>query len=349
MKRLALIVVGVAALASFNVTAQTPAAARGRADVRQGRRADHVQQVRELPPARRSGADVAAVVRGRAAVGQGDQDQGGRARDAAVGRGHVADAADAQRHQPVAERDRHHRRVGRWRRRQGQRRGHAAVAEVRDRLDRRHRARSDPRDAGRVRHSRRRRARRADVLFEGAVDRRQVRGDRRAEAEQPRRAASRRHFLRRHSRRRDARRRPHRRQGRQGDRRSRIARAAVDRQRPARIEQAAVVGAGPRPRSSSRRHRQAPARRQVHQLADALQPDRQAGEGSHAARHLVQQGAGDARSADPPGRRSAGDDQGRVVDLSRRRPRNRIQGRPEQHAPQPHARRTFRRTPRTGS
>ena len=67
------------------------------------------------------------------------------------------------------------------------------------------------------------------------------------------------------------------------------------------------------------------------------------------ARHLVQQGAGDARSADPPGRRSAGDDQGRLVDLSRRRPRSRIQGRPEQHAPQPHARRTFRRTRRTGA
>ena len=193
----------------------------------------------------------------------------------------------------------------------------------------------DPRDAGRVRHSRRRRARRADVLFEGAVDRRQVRGDRRTEAEQPRRAASRRHFLRRHSRRRVDRQRPHRRQGRQDDRRSRIARTAVNRQRPARIEQVAVVGAGPRPRSSSRRHRQAPAGRQVHQLAAALQPDRQAGEGSHAARHLVQQGAGHARSADPPGRRSAGHDQGRIVDLSRRRPRDRIQGRPEQHAPQP--------------
>ena len=98
----------------------------------------------------------------------------------------------------------------------GQRRRHAAVAEVRDRLDRRHRARLHPRDAGRVRHSRRRRARRADVLFEGAVDGGSLRGDRRAEAEQPRRAASRRHFLRRHSRRRLARRRPHRRQGRQG-------------------------------------------------------------------------------------------------------------------------------------
>ena len=145
------------------------------------------------------------------------------------------------------------------------------------------------------------------------------------------------------------RRRPHRRQGRQGDRRSRLARLAVDRQRPAGIEQAAVVGAGPRPRSSSRRHRQAPAGRQVHQLADALQPDRQAGEGSHAARHLVQQGAGDARSADSPGGRSARDHQGRVVDLSRRRPRDRIQGGPEQHAPQPHARRTFRRTRRTGA
>ena len=84
------------------------------------------------------------------------------------------------------------------------------------------------------------------------------------------------------------------------------------RQRAAGIEQAAVVGAGPRPRSAPRRHRQAHSGRQVHQLADALQPDRQAREGSHAARHLVQQGAGDARSADPPGRRSAGDHEGRA-------------------------------------
>ena len=53
------------------------------------------------------------------------------------------------------------------------------------------------------------------------------------------------------------------------------------------------------------------------------------------ARHLVQQGAGDARSADPPGGRSAGDDQGRPVDLSRRRPRSGIHGRRGQHAPQP--------------
>ena len=63
-------------------------------------------------------------------------------------------------------------------------------------------------------------------------------------------------------------------------------------------EQAAVVGAGPRRRLASRRHRQAHSRRQVHQLADALQPDRQAGDGSHAPGHLVQQGAGDARTAD---------------------------------------------------
>ena len=51
---------------------------------------------------------------------------------------------------------------------------------------------------------------------------------------------------------------------------------------------------GPRSRSSPRERRQAHPGRQVRQLADALQPDRQAREGSLAPRHLVQQGAGDA-------------------------------------------------------
>ena len=202
MKRLALLVVGVAALASFSVYRTIPSHPH-RAHVRQRRGADHVQQVRELPSARRSGADVAALVRGCAAVGQGHQGQGRGARDAALGRRHDADLADAQRHQPVAEGDRHDRGVGGWRRGARQRRRHAAG-----------RRRSPPagpygtragrraRDAGRVRHSRRRRARRADVLLEGAVGRGSLRGSRRAEAEQPRRAASRRHLLRRHSRRR---------------------------------------------------------------------------------------------------------------------------------------------------
>ena len=203
MKRLALIAVGVAALASFNVTAQTPSPPR-----RMPRRRSRRTSRRSCTASARTATGPAKWRRCRCCRtrtrGRGRRRSRPRcgARDAAVGRRHVADVADAQRHQPLAERDRHDRRVGRWRRGEGQRRRHAAVAEVRDRLDRRHRARSRPRDAGRVRHSRRRRARRADVLFEGAVDGRQVRGDRRAEAEQPRRAASRRHFLRRHSRRR---------------------------------------------------------------------------------------------------------------------------------------------------
>ena len=80
--------------------------------------------------------------------------------------------------------------------------------------------------------------------------------------------------------------------------------------RAARVEQAAVVGARARRRRAPRRHRQADPRRQVHQLADALQPDRQAGEGSDAPRLVVQQGAGHPRGADPPGRRPAGHHQG---------------------------------------
>ena len=98
-------------------------------------------------------------------------------------------------------------------------------------------------------------------------------------------------------------------------------------------EQAAVVGARPRRRLAPRRHRQAHSRRQVHQLADPLQPDGKAEKRSDAPRHLVQQGAGDARTADPPGRRRAGDDQGRPVAVSRRRQGSRVHGRRGQHAP----------------
>ena len=62
-----------------------------------------------LPSRRRSGADVAALLRAGAALGAGHQEQGRVARDAAVGRGHARDAADAQRHQPLGAADQDHR------------------------------------------------------------------------------------------------------------------------------------------------------------------------------------------------------------------------------------------------
>ena len=71
-------------------------------------------------------------------------------------------------------------------------------------------------------------------------------------------------------------------------------------------------------------------------------------DGSHAARHLVQQGAGDARTADPSGGRSAGDDQGRAVAVSRRGQGSRIHARTRAARGAAARRRTFRRTPRTG-
>ena len=138
MKRLALIASALPALASFNVTAQTPRSrAAGRADVHQRRRADHLQQLREVPPARRSGADVAAVVRGRAAVGA----RRSRARSwrARCRRGAPIPTQRLQMRNDISlskAADRHHRGVGRWRRAAGQRRGPAAGAEVRRRLDR---------------------------------------------------------------------------------------------------------------------------------------------------------------------------------------------------------------------
>ena len=77
------------------------------------------------------------VVRGRAAVGQGDQDQGAwraRCRPGAPTRRTRCRCAttSACRRQEIET----HRRVGRWRRAEGQRRRPAAVADVRDGLDR---------------------------------------------------------------------------------------------------------------------------------------------------------------------------------------------------------------------
>ena len=83
----------------------------------------------------------------------------------------------------------------------------------------------DPRDAGRVHDSRGRRARRADVLLEGAVERGSVRRDARDSSGQPRGRAPRRRVRRRHSGGREDRQRPPRDAGRQGVDRSRRRRS----------------------------------------------------------------------------------------------------------------------------
>ena len=266
-------------------------------------------------------------------MGEGDQEQGRRARDAAVGRRPGALAQDAQRSQPHAGADRHDRRLGGRRRAKGQRRRPAADAEVRRGLDVRARAGRDPRDARGLHDPRGRGARRADVLLEGAVERGSVRRDARDSSRQPRGRAPRRRVRRRHSRGREDRQRPPRDAGREGvDRSRRRRRRTRGRHRAAGREQAAVVGAGPRRRFAPRRHRQADSRRQVHQLADSLQPDRQGNDRSHAPRHLVQQGAGDARTADSPGGRCARHDQGRPLPVSRRGQGSRVHRRRRQHA-----------------
>ena len=125
MKRAFVLLLGIAAIAA-SASRGHGRARRRRAHLHERRRADHVRQVRELPSQGRGGADDAHVVRGRAAVGEGDQEQGRGARDAAVGRRPGAHAEDAQRSQPVAGADRHDRGVGRRRRAEGQRRRSAA-------------------------------------------------------------------------------------------------------------------------------------------------------------------------------------------------------------------------------
>ena len=348
MKRFALIVIGVAALAR----SATPRKLQPRTaapDVRQGRRADHVQQVRELPSARRSRADVAAVVRRRAAVGEGDQVEGRRARDAAVGRGHDADAADAQRRQPHAERDRHDCRVGRWRRGEGQRRRHAAVptfasgwtsgtepdavlempvefdipaeGEVGVQMFYSKVPWSEDRFAEIVElhPSNRSVLHHAGIYFVDIPE-----GTRSSTAASSTRTA-----------------------------RSSATAARADCRRPtAACRDRASCCRGCRAAASisiaPNIGKRIPAGKYInwqmhYNPTGTPQKDRtQAG-------HLVQQGAGDARSADSPGRRSAGDDQGRLVDLSRRRPRDGIQGGSGQHAPQPHHAEHSRRTRRTGT
>ncbi len=94
--------------------------------------------------------------------------------------------------------------------------------------------------------------------------------------------------------------------------------------------------------------RQAHPGRQIPELAAPLQPDRQARKGSLAARHLVQQGAGHARTADPPGRRPDGHRQERPVALPGRGQGSRVQGRHRAARAAAAPRRTSRPTPRTG-
>ena len=337
MKRLALIVVGVAALASFNVTAQSPAAhsraptfAKDVAPIMFNKCANCHRPGEVAPMSLLSYEDARPWAKAIKCKGRG-------ARDAALGRRHDADVADAQRHQPVAERDRHDRGVGRWRRARA-----ATPPTCR-------RRRSSP-PAGPTAPSPTSSSRcRSSSTFPPKASSacrcsiRRCRGTRIASRKSSSCKPSNRAVL-------------HHAgiyfvdipegaslvngrivgQGRQGDRRSRLARVAVNRQRAAGIEQAAVVGAGPRPRSSSRRTSASafpPASTSTGRCT-TTRPARREKDRTQA-RHLVQQGAGDARSADPPGRRSAGHDQGRAVDLSRRRPRGGIQGGSGQHAPQP--------------
>ena len=290
MKRVVALFVGVVGSRGIDARRAVSRAVRAgrsadRADVRQGRRAHHVRQVRELPPARRGRADVAAVVRGRAAVGARRSRRKVVAREMPPwGADTTQTLADAQRHQPVGEADRDDRGVG----------GRAVRRAATPPTCRRCRPFATGWTYGKepdvvlempvefdipaegelgvqmfyskvpwnedrfaevveLRPGNRAVVHHAGIFFvdipEGAtlVDGRIVGPDGKVI----------------------------------GDRGSRGP--AVDRRRAARIEQAAVVGARPRPRSSSRRRRQAHSGRQVHQLADALQPDRQAGEGSHAA------------------------------------------------------------------
>ena len=122
---LAVVVIGRAPVA----TSSTPPVP----DVQQGHRPARLQSLRRVSPARVDGADVAADLRRRAAVGQGDQAEGDAARDAAVGR-RPGRRQVRQRPQPVAGRDRPDRRVGGRRRARRQSRRSAAGADVHRRL-----------------------------------------------------------------------------------------------------------------------------------------------------------------------------------------------------------------------
>ena len=215
-----------------------------------------------------------------AAVGEGDQDQGRGARDAALGRGPGAHAARCAT-------------IAACRRQQidtivawvdgGAPKGNDAdmppVPKFADRLDRRPRARLHPRDAGRVRRF----PPKASSACRCST--RRCRGPKIASRRSSRLRPSNRAVVH-HAGvffvdipgRRDDRRRP--------AGRCRTARRSTDRGAgtAGRADVTALPGAnkllswvpGRGVDSASRGHRQAHSRRQVHQLADALQPDRQA-------------------------------------------------------------------------
>ena len=123
------------------------------ADLREGRRADLLFQVRRVPPPDDVRADVAGEVRRGAAVGAVDQAARGGAHHAAVGRRPRARRLQ-ERPAPVGQGDRDHRRLGRCRRAQGQRQGPAGGADVRRGLDHRQ-ARRRVHDDRRLQDSRR--------------------------------------------------------------------------------------------------------------------------------------------------------------------------------------------------
>ena len=129
---LILLVTSAVAVTQVSGPGGQPGSRRAPGDLHQGRRADPAAVLSELPSSGRDRADVAADLRGRAAVGALDQAEGHRARDAAV-----AHRPERRHHEvqgrSVADRrrDRDHRQVGRRRRADGQSRRHAAAAPVR--------------------------------------------------------------------------------------------------------------------------------------------------------------------------------------------------------------------------
>ena len=119
---------------------------QGRPDLHQGRGPDHFQELRGLSSARGNRPDVAPHLRGRPAVGQGNQGRGERAAHAAVAcrraSGHVSQRADDHRCGA-----RNAGRLGERRRTEGRSGAAAPHSQVPRRLERRH-ARRRPADAG---------------------------------------------------------------------------------------------------------------------------------------------------------------------------------------------------------
>ena len=115
---------GASSVALLATLAAAPAQAQNRSErdhVRQGHRANLSREVRDLPPCRGHGADVARDLQRCTAVGPIDQAQGRRARHAAVVRGQDRRHPEV-RQRPVAvrPRDRPHLAMGRRRRAAGE-------------------------------------------------------------------------------------------------------------------------------------------------------------------------------------------------------------------------------------